>query len=241
MKNSLIIEDWGKIDFAKAWEEQFNLQRQIIEEKRALSIPVSETGGREHYLLFCEHNHVYTLGKSGDEGNLLVDAESLIEKEVTFYKINRGGDITYHGPGQLVAYPILDLEYFFRDIHKYIRMLEEVIIRIMDDYGLKGYRIDDFTGVWLGENPRRKICAIGVHMSRWVSMHGLAFNVNTDLDFFENIIPCGIREKDKTVTSLAQELKQSVDMREVQRKFIKHFNDLFGTRVSRFDYMEDEN
>jgi lipoyl(octanoyl) transferase len=177
----------------------------------------------ENHLLFVEHPHVYTLGKSGDENNLLINNEALSEKGVRFYPTNRGGDITYHGPGQLVGYPILDLDCFFTDIHKYLRLLEECIIATLADYGILAGRSKGETGVWLdaeGENPR-KICAMGIRTSRWVTMHGFALNVNTDLSFFDYIIPCGIRNKG--VTSMQRELGKTVDLKEVSEKFQQHF------------------
>ncbi|MEP7168704.1 MAG: lipoyl(octanoyl) transferase LipB, partial [Bacteroidota bacterium] len=175
------------------------------------------------------HPHVYTLGKSGSEDHLLIDENTLEENKTTFYKINRGGDITYHGPGQIVGYPILNLDYFFNDIHKYLRYLEEVIIRTLAEYNIKGSRIDKLTGVWLDAddtNLARKICAFGVRCSRWVTMHGFALNVNTDLNYFNNIVPCGIA--DKKVTSMKQELGKDVVMDEVKEKIRKHFAELFG-------------
>ena len=177
----------------------------------------------ENHLLFVEHPHVYTLGKSGDENNLLVSNEVLAKKKVSFYSTNRGGDITYHGPGQLVGYPILDLDCFFTDIHKYLRLLEECIIATLADYSILAGRSKGETGVWLdaeGENPR-KICAMGIRTSRWVTMHGFALNVNTDLSFFDYIIPCGIRNKG--VTSMQRELGKTVDLKEVSEKFQQHF------------------
>lgn len=177
----------------------------------------------DNHLLFVEHPHVYTLGKSGDENNLLVTNEVLAKKKVSFYPTNRGGDITYHGPGQLVGYPILDLDCFFTDIHKYLRLLEECIIATLADYSILAGRSKGETGVWLdaeGENPR-KICAMGIRTSRWVTMHGFALNVNTDLSFFDYIIPCGIRNKG--VTSLQRELGKTVDLKEVSEKFQQHF------------------
>ena len=168
-----------------------------------------------NHLLFCEHPHVYTLGKSGSESNLLLNDEELIENDATYYKINRGGDITYHGPGQLVAYPIFDLDYFFTDIHKYMRYLEEAVIQTLAQFGIPGGRVDGLTGVWIeGDTPRaRKICAMGVKSSRWVTMHGIGFNVNSDLSYFSHIIPCGI--DDKAVTSMQQELGYALSMAEV--------------------------
>lgn len=177
----------------------------------------------ENHLLFVEHPHVYTLGKSGDENNLLIDADTLSHKGVTFYPTNRGGDITYHGPGQLVGYPILDLECFFTDIHKYLRFLEECVMATLADFGIVATRSKGETGVWLdveGENPR-KICAMGIRTSRWVTMHGFALNVNTDLSYFDYIVPCGIQ--DKGVTSMEKELGKSLNLEEVSARFQHHF------------------
>ncbi|MFT6837628.1 MAG: lipoyl(octanoyl) transferase, partial [Sediminicola sp.] len=182
-----------------------------------------------NHFLMVEHPHVFTLGKSGDMENLLVDRSQLAKKGAAFYKINRGGDITYHGPGQIVGYPILDLDNFFTDIHKYLRLLEEMVILTMAEYGLKGERSKGETGVWLdvGTPFARKICALGVRASRWVTMHGFAFNVNADLDYFDLMIPCGI--KGKAVTSLNVELgRKEVPMEEVRKKLITHFESLFG-------------
>ena len=182
-------------------------------------------------MIFCEHGHVYTLGKSGSEDHLLIDKNKLDQEEIEYFKINRGGDITYHGPGQITGYPIFDLDEFFTDVHKYVRYLEEVIIRTIAEYDLKGIRVEGHTGVWLAPeqkgDPYRKICAIGVHLSRWVTMHGFAFNVNTDLDFFNYIIPCGIDDQDKTVTSLSRELGRVIELEEVKGKLRNHFSDLF--------------
>ena len=182
----------------------------------------------KNHLLFVEHPNVYTLGKSGNVNHLLINEIQLEEKKATYYKINRGGDITYHGPGQLVGYPILDLDYFFSDIHKYLRLLEETIILTLDEYGIKAGRSKGETGVWLDEDnvfKARKICAMGVRCSRWVTMHGWGFNVNSNLDYFKNIIPCGIQ--DKAVTSLNKELGHDVDLNEVKQKLKKHFSQLF--------------
>lgn len=208
----------GLIDYKEAWDYQENLLQEIIalkSENRILTKNEKKT--TPNYLLFCEHPHVYTLGKSGSEDNLLVDQWQLNKAEATFYKINRGGDITYHGPGQLVAYPIFDLDNFFTDIHKYLRFLEEAVIQTIAEYGLKGERYTGFTGVWLdADNPAkaRKICAMGVRCSRWVTMHGLALNVNTDLSYFKNIVPCGI--DDKAVTSIEKEIGKKIDLKEVE-------------------------
>jgi len=193
------------------------------------SLPVTEQIPTKNYLILCEHPHVYTLGKSGHESNLLVNEQELKQKNATYYKINRGGDITYHGPGQVVGYPILDLDNFFTDIHKYLRFLEEMVILTLAEYGIKAGRSAGETGVWIDvENPQkaRKICAMGVRASRWVTMHGFALNVNADLDYFGNIIPCGI--VDKAVTSMDKELGHLVDEQEVKKKLEKHFADLFN-------------
>lgn len=183
-----------------------------------------------HYLLFCEHNPVYTLGKSGSETNLLLNAEALEQQGFEFFRINRGGDITYHGPGQITGYPIFDLDCFFTDVHRYVRYLEETVILTLAEYGIEAGREQGYTGVWLaadGARPKRKICAIGVHLSRWVTMHGFAFNVNTRLEHFHNIIPCGIADTDKDITSLQQELGRELDMEEVREKLRGHFAQLF--------------
>tara|TARA_B100000768_G_scaffold63317_1_gene61284 strand:- start:195 stop:887 length:693 start_codon:yes stop_codon:yes gene_type:complete len=222
----VVFQDLGHIDYKQAWDYQEKLFDQIIAIKR-------QNRGEEtnletqSYLLFCEHPHVYTLGKSGDEKNLLVNEEYLKSRGATFYKINRGGDITYHGPGQIVGYPILDLENFFTDIHKYLRFLEEAVILTLADYGIESGRSDGETGVWLesGTENARKICALGVRSSRWVTMHGFAFNVNPDLDYFGNIIPCGI--VDKSVTSMQQELGKKVDIQEVRDKLKVHLATIF--------------
>ncbi len=186
----------------------------------------------QNYLLFVEHPHVYTLGKSGDEKNLLLNQTQLKEKNSVYYKINRGGDITYHGPGQLVAYPILDLDNFFTDIHRYLRLLEETIIQTLKEYGIESGRSKGETGVWLDADDKlkaRKICAMGVRCSRWVTMHGWGFNVNADLGYFDNIIPCGIN--DKAVTSLNRELGRDVDMNEIKEKLKRNFFLLFEAEI----------
>lgn len=209
--------DWGLIDYQAAWDKQEDLLKQKVDLKMSQrDLPQAEQLLASHNLIFCEHPHVYTLGKSGHMDNLLLDQDELNKAEATFYKINRGGDITYHGPGQLVAYPIFDLEQFFTDIHKYLRYLEEAIIQTIAHYGIKGERYDGYTGVWLdADKPEaRKICAMGVRCSRWVTMHGLALNVNPDLSYFKNIVPCGI--DDKAVTSISKELGRPVDMDEVK-------------------------
>ena len=227
MNKQVIVKDLGNKDYKETWDYQESLFEEIVAQKtnnkaNGTTLPTT------NYFLFVEHPHVYTLGKSGHIENLLIDEEELKNKGATFYKINRGGDITYHGPGQIVGYPILDLENFFTDIHKYLRSLEEVIIRTLSDYGLKGARSEGETGVWLdvGTPFARKICAMGVRCSRWVTMHGFALNVNTDLGYFDNIIPCGIRGK--AVTSLNVELaKDKVDLQEVKQRILTHFKEIF--------------
>lgn len=229
VKQRVLFRDLDLIDYKECWDYQERLLQEIVSVKsqnRNLS-PDSRLL-TPNYFLFCEHPHVYTLGKSGDEKNLLLNDKSLQEKNATYYKINRGGDITYHGPGQIVGYPILDLDNFFTDIHKYLRYLEETIILTLKDYGVESGRIEELTGVWLDwKNPdeARKICALGVRTSRWVTMHGFAFNVNSDLSYFSNIIPCGIN--DKAVTSLNKELGREVDMNEVKEKVKKYFAHVF--------------
>jgi len=226
----IIIIDLGLINFKEAWDYQEELLNDIVREKiENRNLKESLRHQPKHYLLFCEHPHVYTLGKNGSEDNLLVNDEQLNQNEATFYKINRGGDITYHGPGQIVGYPILNLDYFFNDIHKYLRLLEEIIIRTLAEYNIKGMRIEKLTGVWLDADNlelARKICAFGVRCSRWVTMHGFAFNVNTDLNYFNNIVPCGIA--DKQVTSLQKELGREIDINEVKEKLKKYFAEVFG-------------
>ncbi len=230
------IQQLGLKDYQEAWDYQETLFKSVIDLKLTnRDLPENKQQITPNRLLFVEHPHVYTLGKSGSEANLLLNEQGLKEKEATYYKINRGGDITYHGPGQLVCYPIIDLDNFFTDIHKYLRLLEEAVILTLADYGIKAGRVEKFTGVWIDinkDNPEgafwnpRKICAIGVKTSRWVTMHGLALNVNTDLSYFGNIIPCGI--DDKAVTSISNELGKKVDMSEVQTKLKTHLVELFG-------------
>ncbi len=223
----------GLIDYKEAWDYQGKLFTEILELKAYnRTAPEGEQKTTPNYLLFCSHPHVYTLGKSGYEDNLLINEEGLKAKGATFYKINRGGDITYHGPGQIVGYPILDLDHFFTDIHKYLRFLEEAVILTLQDYGIASGRIAGLTGVWLDHeaqlNPR-KICAMGVKCSRWVTMHGFAFNINTNLDYFSNIVPCGI--SDKKVTSLAQELGREIPLAEVEEKLLMHLAHLFDAAI----------
>ena len=233
MNKQIIVKDLGHKDYKETWDYQESLFEEIVELKRKNRAENTELP-TPNYFLFVEHPHVYTLGKSGHMENLLIDEEALAKKGATFYKINRGGDITYHGPGQIVGYPIIDLENFFTDIHKYLRSLEEVIIRTLADYGIKGERSEGETGVWLdvGTPFARKICAMGVRASRWVTMHGFALNVNTDLGYFDNIIPCGIRGK--AVTSLNVELsKEKVDTEEVKTNILKHFEEIFGVSIKK--------
>jgi lipoyl(octanoyl) transferase len=229
----VIFNDLGLIDYKQCWDYQEQLFKELIDRKvRNRDLSEDEKEQARHYLLFCEHPHVYTLGKSGSESNLLVNEQQLAEKKATFYRINRGGDITYHGPGQIVGYPILDLDHFFTDIHKYLRYLEEAVILTLAGYGIEAGRVEGLTGVWIeGHDPgkARKICALGVRASRWVTMHGFAFNVNTDLDYFDNIVPCGI--DDKAVTSMEKELGKSLDMSEVKEKLKKHIAQLFDMQV----------
>lgn len=222
--------DWGLTDYQEAWRKQEGIFDQTV----ALKIKNrTDNSSLEtpNYLVFCEHPHVYTLGKSGKPENLLLDEVGLVAKAATYYKINRGGDITYHGPGQIVGYPILDLDNFFTDIHLYLRTLEEAVILTLDDYGIKGGRYPGFTGVWLdADNEKaRKICAMGVRCSRWVTMHGFAFNVNADLDYFKHIVPCGIDDKD--VTSMQRELNHFVDLEEVKTKLKLHIAALFNMEL----------
>ena len=229
----VLFEDLGTIDYKRGWDYQEKLLNEIVAIKTAnRNLPPSLVKHTPNYLLFCEHPHVYTLGKSGSEKNLLATEFELEKTNATYYKINRGGDITYHGPGQLVGYPIFDLDNFFTDIHKYLRFLEETVIKTLAEFGIDSGRIEGLTGVWLDhEKPQvaRKICALGVRTSRWVTMHGFAFNVNTDISYFNNIIPCGIN--DKAVTSLHLELKKNVDMDEVKSKLKKHLSVLFDCRI----------
>ena len=210
--------DWGLIDYQEAWDKQEVLLKQKVDIKLTeRDVPENEKTTITNELIFCQHPHVYTLGKSGSLDNLLLDETGLQQAEATFYKINRGGDITYHGPGQLVAYPIIDLEQFFTDIHKYLRYLEEAVINTIAFYGIQGGRYEGYTGVWIdADKPAaRKICAMGVRCSRWITMHGIALNVNTDLGYFKNIVPCGIDDKD--VTSIAREVGHEVDFNEVSK------------------------
>ena len=234
MQNKTILfKDLGVMDYKACWDYQETLFNEIIQQKIInRDLPADKQIQTKNYLLFVEHPHVYTLGKSGDEKNLLLNEKQLKEKNSTYYKINRGGDITYHGPGQLVAYPILDLDNFFTDIHKYLRLLEETIILTLKEYGVESGRSKGETGVWLDADnllQARKICAMGVRCSRWVTMHGWGFNVNADLNYFNNIIPCGIN--DKAVTSLNKELGHDADMNEIKEKLKTNFAFLFDAKL----------
>ncbi|MFD2725408.1 lipoyl(octanoyl) transferase LipB [Hyunsoonleella rubra] len=238
MNKKVELQDLGFKDYKATWDYQETLFKAIVDTKIKNRREATEEETQNHFL-FVEHPHVYTLGKSGDLSNLLLNEAQLKGKGASFYKINRGGDITYHGPGQIVGYPILDLENFFTDIHKYLRLLEEMIILTLAEYGLKAERSKGETGVWLDvDTPfARKICAMGVRASRWVTMHGFALNVNADLGYFDNIIPCGIRGK--AVTSLNVELGvEAVDEAGVKEKLLKHFSDLFG--VEFFNDLENK-
>lgn len=231
---TVFVKDLGRIAFADAWARQTMIHNDLIERKRAVWKGSPSTGAPSHHFLFCEHDPVFTLGKSGKEDHLILPESQLAEKGFTFYRINRGGDITYHGPGQIVGYPLLDLEDFYTDVHRYVRELEEVILRVLADYDLKGERVPEYTGVWLpaqGWLPQRKICAIGVHLSRWVTLHGFAFNITTDLTHFQHIVPCGIKDENMAVTSLALELGYSPDIEDVKLRIIRHFGDVFQCRT----------
>lgn len=230
MIRTLDVLDLGFMSYNEAFELQSYYHKSLISQKRQLDLdhqPVNNT------LILVQHPHVFTLGTSGKEEHLKLKQDDLGHIEAQFQKINRGGDITYHGPGQLVAYPILDLDQFFTDVHKYVRYLEEVVIKTIGDFGIIGGRIKDFTGVWVDiESAKpRKICAIGVHLSRWVTLHGLALNVNTDLNYFDYIIPCGIQAEDKSVTSMEKELGKPVEFEQVKEIFIHHLSSLFGTNT----------
>ena len=230
MNKKVEFQDLGLIDYKKCWDYQEELFAGILVTKSA-NRKEKKLDKTNNYLLFCEHPHVYTLGKSGDEKNLLVNEDYLKSRGATFHKINRGGDITYHGPGQIVGYPILDLDNFFTDIHKYLRFLEEAVILTLKEYGLESERSPGETGVWfdVGTPKARKICALGVKSSRWVTMHGFAFNINSDLSYFGNIIPCGIA--DKKVTSLEKELERKMDFEEVKNKVKTHLIELFEMEI----------
>lgn len=221
----VFFQDLGLIDYKEAWDYQEDLFQQTVQLKIDRRNGLSNDS-TNNYLLFCEHPHVFTLGKSGKQENLLAKDSDLNDIEASFYKINRGGDITYHGPGQLVVYPIFDLEHFFTDIHKYMRFLEEAVINTLAEYGITGNRIDGLTGVWIGQESPRKICAMGVKSSRWVTMHGIGFNINTNLTYFNHIVPCGI--DDKAVTSLSNEIGKEIDMDEIKNKLKVNLKNQFN-------------
>jgi lipoyl(octanoyl) transferase len=230
MNNSIIIHDLGLLEYEHALKYQLKLFNEIVGNKISNRRNKTKIQTKNH-LVFVEHNSVYTLGKSGEINNLLINQQDLKNKKIKFYKTNRGGDITYHGPGQIVCYPILDLDNFFTDIHKYLRFLEETVILTLENYGIKGIRSENETGVWLDPNSSdaRKICALGVKASRWVTMHGLALNVNNDLSFFNHIIPCGI--KNKSITSISKECKKNIDIELVKEKIINNFLKVFSAKI----------
>jgi lipoyl(octanoyl) transferase len=236
----IYFQDWGEVEYGAAWDRQEQLLKKGVDAKAAwYNTPETDRQGgaaTENHLFFCEHPHVYTLGKSGHIENLLVNDTRLQEMNVSFYKTNRGGDITYHGPGQIVGYPILDLELFFTDLGKYMRSLEEAIIRTLAHYGIEGDRLPGATGVWLDvgiPGKERKICAMGVKCSRWMTMHGLALNVNTDMSFFDYIVPCGIN--DKKVTSIERELGRKVDIEDVKDILKAEFGKVFIAEILQLD------
>jgi len=235
--HQILVQRLGLMEYEAAWSYQEELLAATLAIK-AQNRQAAEEGSpmqpTPNHLLLCQHSHVYTLGKSGKPEHLLLDEEALIQHHATFHRINRGGDITYHGPGQIVGYPILDLDNFFTDIHRYLRVLEEAVIRTLAEYGLVTGRISGLTGVWLdfeeGASNPRKICALGVKCSRWVTMHGFALNVNTDLSYFEHIVPCGI--SDKAVTSLQQELGRAVPLAEVEDRLLVHLAKLLSAELT---------
>lgn len=241
---TVFFQDLGVQKYQQAWDFQTGLHRGLVDNKLKNRELTPKTYPQRHYLLLVEHPPVYTLGKSGSTDNLLLSERELFERGIDYFPINRGGDITFHGPGQIVGYPILDLECFFTDVHRYVRDIEEVIVRTVAEYGIQAFRIKDYTGVWVGGETGdggasgpgtpayRKICAIGVHLSRWVTLHGWAFNINTPLEYFDYIVPCGIADPDKTVTSLQRELGRPVDMEEVKGYIKKHFSAVFGCDIT---------
>lgn len=223
MRQKVIFQDLGLTDYFDTWQYQTEIHQKLKEEKKIINNP-----NPSHTLIFCEHHAVFTLGRSGLQENLIVSPEYLAENNIQFYKINRGGDITYHGPGQIVGYPIFDLDLFFNDVHKYVRLLEESVIQTLEHYNIIGYREAGYTGVWINRgNEKRKICAIGVHLSRWISLHGFAFNINTNLDHFNFIIPCGIKDEGKSVTSLEKELGAKQNMDEVKHILVNKMSSIF--------------
>ncbi len=229
-KGIVEVIDVGLIPYKEAWDLQTSLHQQLVENKRA-GYPQAPV----HYFLLCEHPPVYTLGKSGSEEHLRINDEERLAHDIEYFKINRGGDITFHGPGQLVGYPILDLDLIFTDVHRYVRSLEEVIIRVLNNYTITGTRNDRYTGVWIDTDKAiseaKKICAIGVHLSRWVTMHGFAFNINTNLSYFNHIIPCGINDPDKSVCSLSSLLGKDVDLQQVKQQVLTEFGVVFDIKT----------
>lgn len=218
--------------YQSVWDFQSIINNDIKAAKRLHLNHNKISGNFLNHVIFCEHRPVYTLGKSANEQNLLVTKDVLAEDEIEIFNINRGGDITYHGPGQLTGYLIFDLELLYRDVHRFVREIEEAVIRLLKSYSLEAFRLDGFTGVWMGEKDNlRKICAIGVHLSRWVSMHGFALNINTELDYFKKIIPCGIEEKNKSVSSMQNELGRSIDMDEVQDRLKSILSEVFNFQI----------
>jgi len=232
MKNKkILVRDIGKLSFSDAWQYQEKIFKKIIDQK-VQNRSLNEKIETKNILILTEHNHVYTIGKSGDISNLLIDKKELIKREIDFFKINRGGDITYHGPGQIMGYPIFDLDNFFTDINLYLRKLEEVIINTLKSYSLKGFTIEGETGVWVEDEDglSKKICAFGIRASRWVTMHGLCLNVDPDLSFFDHIIPCGIQNKG--ITSLKQLKKGDIDINEVKSRLVENFKLVFNAEIS---------
>ena len=232
MKNKkILVRDIGKLSFSDAWQYQEKIFKKIIDQK-VQNRSLNEKIETKNILILTEHNHVYTIGKSGDISNLLIDKKELIKREIEFFKINRGGDITYHGPGQIMGYPIFDLDNFFTDINLYLRKLEEVIINTLKSYNLKGFTIKGETGVWVEDEDglSKKICAFGIRASRWVTMHGLCLNVDPDLSFFDHIIPCGIQNKG--ITSLKQLKKGDIDINEVKSRLVENFKLVFNAEIS---------
>ncbi len=240
MTPKVIFEDLGRVDYQKAWDYQALVQKSLIDQKQAFRAEYGDQyiarlkEAQRHKLIFCDHPHVYTMGSGGTLDHLLLDPKQMEEKGIQYFRIKRGGDITYHGPGQIVGYPIFDMDCFFNDVHQYVRFLEEAIIRTIAEFGLEGIRIKDYTGVWLDGPVKRKICAIGVHFSRWVTMHGFAFNVQTDLSYFNYIVPCGIREADKSVTSMERELGRPVDIEYVKTVLKRQLANVF-----QFEYIKE--
>ncbi len=228
---SLNVLDLGLMPYKEAWDLQTRLHKELVDNKRA-----GYPNARHHYLLLCEHPPVFTLGKSGSEENLRINDQELSQYQIEYFKINRGGDITFHGPGQLVGYPILDLDLIFTDVHRYVRSLEQVIINVLSLYGIDGSLNPSYTGVWVNnlnsDTEARKICAIGVHLSRWVTMHGFAFNVNTDLSYFDHIIPCGIVDPDKSVCSLSSLLGKTLDLQRIKQEVTREFGLVFNLGIA---------